>query len=91
MNSFRLSAHRRGYGSAWRERRILFLQRNPLCAHCLAAGRTTPATDVDHVVAKARGGTDDPRNLQALCHACHSTKTAAEDGAFGRRFAGARS
>jgi 5-methylcytosine-specific restriction endonuclease McrA len=31
---------------------------------------------VDHIITKARGGTDDPSNLQALCRECHSRKTA---------------
>ena len=30
----------------------------------------------------------DERNLQALCHECHSRKTATEDGGFGRKVAG---
>ena len=29
------------------------------------------------------GGTDDEENLQALCHECHSAKTASEDGRWG--------
>jgi 5-methylcytosine-specific restriction endonuclease McrA len=44
------------------------------------------ATDVDHVIAVA--GETDPlfyveENHQALCHECHSFKTALENGAFG--------
>lgn len=37
-----------------------------------------PATDVHHKVAKVDGGTDEESNLEALCHSCHSKKTAAE-------------
>ena len=43
-------------------------------------GNVGPYT-VDHVVAKARGGTDHLDNLQLLCGACNSvkgTKTQAE-------------
>ena len=47
---------------------------------CLAPGCTQAATDVDHVVPKRAGGTDDMDNLQGFCHACHSAKTAREDG-----------
>ena len=43
-------------------------------------GRIVPATDVDHIVARADGGTDDRSNLQPLCHACHSRKTVRENG-----------
>lgn len=39
-----------------------------------------PATDVDHIISRAKGGTDERSNLQPLCHACHSEKTNREDG-----------
>lgn len=42
------------------------------------------ATDVDHIVPREQGGSDQWSNLQALCHSCHSKKTATEDGGFGR-------
>lgn len=29
---------------------------------------------IDHIIPRARGGTDDPQNLQLLCGACNSTK-----------------
>ncbi|EJG27017.1 HNH endonuclease domain protein [Acinetobacter baumannii IS-123] len=48
--------------------------------HCRAVGRVSPATDVDHIKAKAFGGTDDPDNLQSLCGTCHKEKTAKESG-----------
>jgi 5-methylcytosine-specific restriction enzyme A len=67
----------RGYGYRWRQLRENFLLRFPLCAACLLEGRTVAATDVDHIVAKRAGGTDDESNLQSLCHACHSAKTMA--------------
>jgi hypothetical protein len=41
------------------------------------------ATDVDHIIAKSKGGTDAYSNLQSLCHRCHSQKTATIDGGFG--------
>lgn len=74
-NSERGSANERGYGASWRKKRAWFLLNNPLCVMC---GR--PSTDVDHIIPKAQGGTDDIENLQALCHECHSRKTAQEDG-----------
>ena len=69
----------RGYGSQWRRLRRMILAAEPLCRAC---GRL--ATDLDHVVPRAMGGTDSPANLQPLCRACHSSKTAVEDGGFGR-------
>lgn len=86
VDARRGSAHSRGYGVAWRATRLRFLQKHPLCEDCLLEGRSVPATDVDHVVSRAKGGTDDPRNLRALCHPHHSSKTAREDGRWARRF-----
>ena len=76
------SRHERGYGSAWDKRRARILARdNGLCVTCLAQGRVETARHVDHIVPKCAGGTDDDRNLQALCVACHRAKTAREGGA----------
>lgn len=44
-----------------------------MCRKC--GGR---ATEVDHITPLFRGGTNDDRNMQSLCHACHATKTASE-------------
>lgn len=69
----------RGYGYAWRKLRELVLKRdNYLCVKCDAGGRVTEATDVDHIISKAKGGTDSESNLQSLCSACHKVKTANE-------------
>ena len=73
------SAHSRGYGQTWRNIRTWILRRDKhLCQTCKAAGRLTPATEVDHIINKAQGGTDHPDNLQAICHRCHGVKTQAE-------------
>jgi len=32
------------------------------------------ALEVDHIVPRNRGGSDDPSNLQALCYSCNATK-----------------
>ena len=37
-----------------------------------------PATEVDHIINLAQGGTHHPDNLQALCAPCHRVKTEAE-------------
>jgi 5-methylcytosine-specific restriction endonuclease McrA len=33
---------------------------------------------VDHIIPRSQGGTNDPKNLQALCITCHGKKTALE-------------
>ena len=75
------SAAARGYDRRWQKIRLMHLRANPLCVMCLAEGRTTLATDVDHIVPRRQGGTDAPSNLQSLCHSHHSQKTAGEGGA----------
>ena len=68
----------RGYGWTWQKRRDAILAREPLCRPCKQAGRVTSATEIDHVVPKAQGGTDQPDNLQPICSDCHEAKTKTE-------------
>jgi predicted kinase len=56
----------------------MYLAAHPLCAEHLRRGQVVMASDVDHIIPKRHGGTDDEANLQALCHACHSRKTSRE-------------
>lgn len=64
----------------WKRLRAAYLSLHPLCEACEINGRTTPATEVHHVVpieSKAGRLQDmealafDPNNLKALCKACH--------------------
>jgi 5-methylcytosine-specific restriction protein A len=81
------SAASRGYGHRWRKLRKMFLRSHPLCADPFGVhaerGELVAATEVDHIVSRARGGTDAWDNLQALCKPCHSRKTAQEDRRWG--------
>lgn len=64
--------YRAGHISGWVWQRIrlrILLRDNHICRYC---GR--PATVVDHVIALARGGTDDEGNLVAACVACNELK-----------------
>jgi 5-methylcytosine-specific restriction protein A len=73
------NSDQRGYGHAWRKLRKTILHRDGhLCVSCKRSDRYVPATDVDHIITKASGGTDNPDNLQSLCRKCHRTKTANE-------------
>ena len=79
------SSAARGYGYRWQRLRARVLGAHPLCVECEKKGVVRLATDVDHVVPHK----GDPhlmwseKNLQPLCHECHSRKTAREDGGFG--------
>lgn len=67
------------YGREWEILRARILKRDKyLCQTCLRKGIATEAKAVDHIKAKAFGGTDDEANLQAICQACHKEKTAHE-------------
>lgn len=70
---------RRWYRTArWAALRARVLLEQPFCVSCQAEGRPiADTTDVDHI--RPHRGTPalfwDRRNLQGLCHACHSRKT----------------
>lgn len=64
----------RGYTYQWQQTRARFLAAHPHCERC-----GQPATDVDHILAMAKGGPTEWSNLQALCHSCHAVKTATVD------------
>ena len=40
-------------------------------------GFVFPASEVDHIIEKTDGGTDDDSNLEAICNPCHTAKTQA--------------
>jgi 5-methylcytosine-specific restriction protein A len=83
------SRQSRGYGAAWDKIRVRILRRDcGMCQPCKAAGRVTLATQVDHIISKAKAATlgwsqaqiDAPTNLQAICVPCHKLKTKIEQG-----------
>lgn len=73
----------RGYGPEWDRLRKEILERDQhlcRCRTCREAGLVKVATEVDHIVPKAKGGTDEPSNLQAINRECHKRKTIEENG-----------
>ena len=57
----------------WRLFRTWFLFKHPICHDC-----NMPANEVHHIV-KVRDDRErkhDPENCMALCHVCHSKRTA---------------
>lgn len=84
MSWSRESRQSRGYGKEWVKVRKLVLERdNRLCQCDRCKGgeiRVTAATEVDHIVPKARGGSDDPSNLRSVSHECHKRITKEQEG-----------
>ena len=82
------SSAERGYDYRWQRYRKFFLSQaeNALCAICLKSGRVTASAVVDHIKPH-KGDYElfwDPKNHQGACKPCHDSKTAKEDGGFGR-------
>ena len=97
-DSRRGTASARGYGARWQRYRVAFLSQYPWCGNtptdsrqlaygCMSKGIVTAASVVDHIVPAAER--PDlfwlPSNHQALCKACHDTKTRTEQASPARR------
>ncbi len=75
----------RGYGWKWVKTRRQVLERAGYrcqCRECAELGRVWPAHEVDHVIPKAAGGSDELGNLQAMNRECHRRKTEADAAAM---------
>jgi 5-methylcytosine-specific restriction enzyme A len=59
------------YKGRWPAIRKRVLAERPRCESCGAL-----ATDVDHIVPLAEGGTHERSNLRGLCRSCHRRRTA---------------
>ena len=68
------------YGKKWRAIRNRYISMHPLCEDCLEFGLTPigKSEEVHHILPLSKGGTNDYRNLRALCKSCHSKHTAEE-------------
>lgn len=76
IDRHRGSRHDLGYDAEWEETRERIFERDfQLCQVC----RTRAATEVDHVVPKEAGGSDEDDNLQSICSICHDIKTGTEN------------
>ena len=65
------SSTERGYGADWRRLRVVVLHEEPVCQLC----HITAASVVDHIMPRAKGGTDERTNLRGVCGPCHHAKT----------------
>lgn len=73
-----ISARNRTLPRDWKRRRAFVLRRDRRT--CYVCGLR--ATQVDHVLSVARGGSHDYSNLAAICIRCHILKTNAERRKF---------
>ena len=70
----------------WRRLRRWQLNKEPLCRICEEQSIIEEATVVDHIEPH-KGDYEkffNSDNLQSLCTSCHNTKTAKQDGGFGK-------
>jgi 5-methylcytosine-specific restriction protein A len=65
-----------GYGSAWERIRRVVLEEQPICAVC----GIRPSEEVDHIIAKSLGGSDDRGNLRGICTLDHRQRSASQGG-----------
>lgn len=79
----RQTTKERGYGHDWRLLSEQIRADNPLCYDCLSQGRTTPSTQVHHIV-PVTSNADlrlDAGNLVPLCGECHEARHRSTQGA----------
>ncbi len=75
-------ARQKQYGTQrWREFSKRYLREHPVCVRCGG-----PSQHTDHIDGLGLDGPNawNEAAMQALCHSCHSHKTAIADGSFGR-------
>lgn len=62
----------------WNRIRKIILERDPICqigVNQITMNRhprcTVESTEVDHILPRENGGTEDPSNLRGVCSNCH--------------------
>ncbi len=58
----------------WGNLRHKMITEHPYCALCGAKPSPEIMLDIDHIIPVSRGGSDEPFNLQVLCHRCNRGK-----------------
>lgn len=65
------SSRQRGYTRSYERTRRAVLNREPLCAVCLAEGKVVAAQVTHHIHPLAEGGSNRADNLLPVCRVCH--------------------
>lgn len=73
----RANRHSRGYGNKWAKISRYYLAHHPVCCdpYDRHKGQVVASKHTDHIKPKSRGGKDEWKNFQPLCHSCHTYKT----------------
>jgi HNH endonuclease len=79
------TASQRGYGKEWRRLRAAAIAAQPWCTFCRHPGSKENPLSADHIVEKARGGTDDPSNIRDLCRRCNQQRLGAQANPAGQQ------
>ncbi len=66
----------RGYGTAWQRKSQRLTRRVGRCERCGIEHTAANPLTLDHLTAKANGGTDHDTNLSVICRRCNSAKGA---------------
>lgn len=61
-------------GRPWRRLRARVILRDQYTCQLCRRVCMDSDLDVDHIVPRAQGGTDDPANLRTLCRPCHTKR-----------------
>lgn len=75
----------RGYGVAHQRLRRQVLAEEPHCRICLATGKITRASVLDHVVPLCLGGPTIRSNVQPACEPCSASKSGREGAMMRKR------
>ena len=67
-------------------KRELMRRQDNTCTYC-GYRRRASSLDIDHVIPVARGGSNDPSNLQVICRPCNLRKGIQTDEEFRARYA----
>ena len=72
---------------AWAKglKRELMRRQDNTCIYC-GYGRRATSLDIDHMIPVARGGSNDPSNLQVICRPCNQRKGVQTDEEFRARY-----
>jgi ATP adenylyltransferase len=61
--------------------RYMILKRDKICQLCGNTKNDAPL-EVDHIMPRSKGGSNDPKNLQTLCRPCNQGKSNLDDTDF---------